>query len=107
MNTKWHVFKEIAPPEEVILLVNGPLGLDLAVKLEDHLYFKKGDDWAPNNLEHWQYNMPTHWAKPTLPAAESDIAKYPALTNGSQSFSDYPPAPPVMEIADSHTRTYL
>lgn len=62
MNTEWHLFDEKAPPEQVIVLVNGPLGIDLAVHLEDNLYFKKGDDWSPNNLELWQNCKPTHWA---------------------------------------------
>jgi len=66
MKSGWHLFEEKKPPEEVVLLVNGPLGLDLAMKLEDSLYFKKGDDWSESNLEHWSFNTPTQWAELTL-----------------------------------------
>lgn len=62
MNVAWHFFEKKEPPEEVIILVTGPLGLDLAVKFEGSLYFKNGDDWSTSNLEHWCFNPPTQWA---------------------------------------------
>jgi|GEM_PF-5099406 len=68
MEVVWHFIKEQEPPEEVVLLVTGPLGLDLAVKIEDNLYFKNGDDWSSANLEHWCFNTPTHWAEFSPPA---------------------------------------
>ena len=52
------------PPEETILLVHGPTGLDLAMYVEGHWYFKYGDDWSSTNLELWVFNTPTHWALP-------------------------------------------
>lgn len=83
MNAGWYLFTEKAPPEEVILLVRGPLGLDLAVNLEDNLYFKKGDDWTPKNLEYWSTNRPTQWAELALPAGDSDLGK---VTLGNDIF---------------------
>ncbi|MFW2368930.1 MAG: hypothetical protein ACN4GW_21140 [Desulforhopalus sp.] len=85
MNTRWHIFEERTPPEEVILLVYGPLGIDLAVNIENNLFFKKGDDWTPKNLEHWANNRPTHWAALTLPDEGSDFSKIALVTSGEPS----------------------
>ena len=49
------------------MLINGSLGLDLAVKLEDSLYFKKGENWSASNLEHWSFNTPTQRVEFTFP----------------------------------------
>ena len=71
MHLQWYSFDEKRPPEGVILLVYGQLGVDVAIVLEDQWYFKKGDDWSAANLEHWTYNTPTRWAKFNAPVEYS------------------------------------
>lgn len=85
MNAEWHFFTERTPPEEVILLVTGPLGVDLAIRLEGNLFFKKGDEWSPSNLEHWSNNIPIQWAEFTLPDRDSDFALIPLEHSGEPS----------------------
>jgi len=76
MHLQWYSFEEKKPPEEVILLVYGQLGVDVAVILEGQWYYKKGDDWSAANLEHWCYNTPTRWAEFTAPVEYSlDLVK--------------------------------
>ncbi len=79
MNIQWSSLENERPPQGVILLVYGPLGLDLAVNLADHWYFKKGDDWSASNLEHWSCDTPTQWAEFAKPVEYS-------LANGRTTF---------------------
>ncbi len=67
MNMKWHVLKEKKPPERKITLVCGPLGMDLGVFLSGHWYFKNGDEWSADTLEHWCFYTPSHWAEIDAP----------------------------------------
>ncbi len=107
MNAQWHLFTEKTPPEEEVLLVIGPLGIDLAMLLENNLYFKKGDDWTSGNLEHWRYNMPTQWSELTLPDEDSDCGKITPVTSGKPSFRNDSLAPPVLEIPGRLTHPCL
>ncbi len=74
MDVIWYSHKDKSPPQGVILLVSGPLGLDLAMNLEFHWYFKKGDDWSASNLEYWSFDPPTQWAEFT-PPVEYNLGK--------------------------------
>lgn len=55
---------KVPPPENRILLVQSPLGFDLAMWIDGHWYYKNGDDWNDENLEHWSYNQPDNWSVP-------------------------------------------
>ncbi len=63
MNMRWHPFSEKKPSERKITLVYGPLGMDLGVFLSGHWYFKNGDEWSADTLEHWCFYTPSHWAE--------------------------------------------
>ncbi len=63
MNMRWHLLKDRKPLERKITLVYGPLGMDLGVFLSGHWYFKNGDEWSAENLEHWCFHPPSHWAE--------------------------------------------
>lgn len=70
MHSEWYQFGEETPPEGAVILVHGTLGVDLAITLDSNLYFKKGDDWNPKNLEYWNENKPTLWTELTMPDGE-------------------------------------
>ena len=63
MNMRWYSFSEKKPSERKITLVYGPLGMDLGVFLSGHWYFKNGDEWSADTLEHWCFYTPSHWAE--------------------------------------------
>ncbi len=63
MNLLWNKTKDKAPPEEEILLVSSPLGIDLAMRIDRHWYFKCEDNWNTSNLEYWHFNTPTEWTE--------------------------------------------
>ena len=67
MNMKWHIIKNKKPPERIVTLVYGPLGVDLGIYISGHWYFKRGDDWSAENLELWHFNAPQQWAEIELP----------------------------------------
>jgi hypothetical protein len=70
MNLLWNSTEEKEPPEEKVLLILGPLGYDLAMRLDGQWYFKFGDSWDQNNLEYWSNSLPTQWAEFNFPAEQ-------------------------------------
>ncbi len=66
-NLLWNDTEKEVPPEEKILLVSGPLGIDLAMRLDGHWYYKNGDDWNQHKLECWSNYTPTQWADFNVP----------------------------------------
>lgn len=71
LKTLWNDIEKTEPPDEKILLVAGPLGIDLAMRMDGHWYFKSGDCWNPKNLEYWCSNQPTKWAEFSCPEAQT------------------------------------
>ena len=113
MKTYWHLLKEKKPPQGVILLVCSAFGLDLAICIADQWYFKKGDDWSLNNLAHWNFTKPTHWAEFPRPMAYDlvhdtgpmDETKDFQLAPGEDCiYSNYTPAP---QEATDNLKNYI
>ncbi len=67
MKLQWFSLDDKKPPQRKILLVYGPLGLDLAMNMAGQWYFKQGEDWSVDNIEHWYFNLPFYWAEFALP----------------------------------------
>lgn len=67
----WNDIEKKEPPNEKILLVAGPLGVDLAMRIDGHWYFKPGDNWNPKNLEYWSNYQPTEWAEFDVPVEQT------------------------------------
>lgn len=71
MNFLWNYTEKIEPPEEKILLVSGPLGIDLAMRLDGQWYFKAGDSWELSSLEFWGNYTPTQWVEFDFPGVQA------------------------------------
>lgn len=87
MNLKilWNDIEEKEPPSEKILLVAGSLGVDLAMRIDGHWYYKSGDNWNPKNLEYWCNFQPTKWADFDFPAEQTrGIQEWSLSAEGSQ-----------------------
>ena len=66
----WNDIATKEPPDEKILLVAGPLGIDLALRMDGNWYFKSGDCWNSKNLEYWCSHQPTKWAEFRCPETQ-------------------------------------
>lgn len=71
-NVFWYDTGKEEPPDRQIVLVAGPLGIDLAMNIDGHWYFKTGDTWEPGNLEYWSCCTPTRWADFNYPKEPKD-----------------------------------
>lgn len=67
----WNNVESKLPPEGKVLLVSGPLGVDLAIKIDGHWYYKQGDSWNQNNLECWDNFTPTQWSEFGFPSGRA------------------------------------
>jgi len=87
LNVLWNDAGKKEPPEKKIVLVAGPLGIDLAMNIYGHWYFKTGGTWEPKNLGYWSYCIQALWADFNYPD-EQKVHSQQANSSGTVTEPD-------------------